>query len=95
MSREDWLKEAQSAEKAGSVATCQAIIAETIGMDVEEGERKKTWKEDAEMVCLLANEFIYCNRLWAVVTLLLLVQYSQMHLLCFRVKSLCGWAKLY
>ncbi|CAN1123789.1 Protein STABILIZED1 [Linum perenne] len=46
--REVWLKEAEAAEKAGSVATCQAIVSYTIGIGVEEEDRKRTWVADAE-----------------------------------------------
>jgi pre-mRNA-processing factor 6 len=46
--REEWLKEAELCEKSGSIATCQAIVAETIGVGVEEQDRKKTWCDDAE-----------------------------------------------
>ncbi|KAG5524214.1 hypothetical protein RHGRI_031023 [Rhododendron griersonianum] len=41
--REAWMKEAEAAERAGSVATCHAIIHNTIGVRVEEEDRKKTW----------------------------------------------------
>lgn len=41
--REQWLKEAEQCERAGSVATCQAIVAETIGLGVEDQDRKATW----------------------------------------------------
>ncbi|XP_010522629.1 PREDICTED: protein STABILIZED1 [Tarenaya hassleriana] len=46
--RESWMKEAEAAERAGSVATCQAIIKNTIGVGVEEEDRKRTWVADAE-----------------------------------------------
>lgn len=46
--RETWMKEAEAAERAGSVATCQAIIRNTIGVGVEEEDRKRTWVADAE-----------------------------------------------
>ncbi|XP_042501431.1 protein STABILIZED1 [Macadamia integrifolia] len=46
--REAWMKEAEAAERAGSVATCQAIIRNTIGIGVEEEDRKRTWVADAE-----------------------------------------------
>ncbi|KAL9380019.1 hypothetical protein Peur_028501 [Populus x canadensis] len=46
--REEWMKEAEAAERAGSVATCQAIIKNTIGIGVEEEDRKRTWVADAE-----------------------------------------------
>ncbi|KAJ6828622.1 putative protein STABILIZED1 [Iris pallida] len=46
--REAWMKEAEAAERAGSVATCKAIIEHTIGIGVEEEDRKRTWVADAE-----------------------------------------------
>lgn len=46
--REQWIKEAEKAEKAGMVHTSQSIISETIGTGLEEEDRKKTWIEDAE-----------------------------------------------
>ncbi|KAL2457939.1 Protein STABILIZED1 [Forsythia ovata] len=46
--REVWMKEAEAAERAGSVATCQAIIHNTVGVGVEEEDRKRTWVADAE-----------------------------------------------
>ncbi|KAG0458763.1 hypothetical protein HPP92_021891 [Vanilla planifolia] len=46
--REAWMKEAEAAERAESVATCQAIISNTIGIGVEEEDRKRTWVADAE-----------------------------------------------
>ncbi|EPS73075.1 hypothetical protein M569_01676 [Genlisea aurea] len=46
--REMWMKEAEAAERAGSVATCQAIIHNTIDVGVEEEDRKRTWVADAE-----------------------------------------------
>ncbi|CAI9110615.1 OLC1v1010671C1 [Oldenlandia corymbosa var. corymbosa] len=46
--REFWMKEAEASERAGSVVTCQAIISNTIGIGVEEQDRKRTWVADAE-----------------------------------------------
>ncbi|ELR17957.1 PRP1 splicing factor, Nterminal/tetratricopeptide repeat domain containing protein [Acanthamoeba castellanii str. Neff] len=46
--REQWLKEAEEAERSGFVSTCQAIVRETIGIGVEEEDRKSTWMDDAE-----------------------------------------------
>ncbi|CAI5976632.1 unnamed protein product [Closterium sp. NIES-65] len=46
--REAWMREAEAAERAGSVATCRAIIRSTVGMGVEEEDRKRTWVADAE-----------------------------------------------
>ncbi|CAI7927557.1 unnamed protein product [Closterium sp. NIES-54] len=46
--REAWMREAEAAERAGSVTTCRAIIRSTVGMGVEEEDRKRTWVADAE-----------------------------------------------
>uniref|UniRef100_A0A1J3G438 Protein STABILIZED1 n=1 Tax=Noccaea caerulescens TaxID=107243 RepID=A0A1J3G438_NOCCA len=46
--RENWMSEAEASERAGSVATCQAIITNTIGIGVEEEDRKRTWVADAD-----------------------------------------------
>ncbi|KAK7262264.1 hypothetical protein RJT34_29830 [Clitoria ternatea] len=46
--REAWMKEAEAAECTGSVATCQAIVHNTIGIGVEEEDWKRTWVADAE-----------------------------------------------
>lgn len=46
--REAWMREAEASERAGSVVTCQAIIKHTVGVGVEEEDRKRTWVADAE-----------------------------------------------
>lgn len=46
--REAWLAEAESAEKAGSILTCQAIVKATIGIGIDDQDRKATWLNDAE-----------------------------------------------
>ena len=46
--RDSWIKEAQDAEKSGSVMTCRAIIKSTLELGVEESDRKSTFIEDAE-----------------------------------------------
>ncbi|KAI8372270.1 PRP1 splicing factor, N-terminal-domain-containing protein [Choanephora cucurbitarum] len=48
LDRDQWIEEAEKCEKNGSVATCQAIVKATIGMGVEDEDRKSTWMEDAE-----------------------------------------------
>ncbi|KAI9494764.1 PRP1 splicing factor, N-terminal-domain-containing protein [Zychaea mexicana] len=48
LDREQWLKEAEKCEKNGSVLTCQAIVSATIGLNLEDEDRKDTWMEDAE-----------------------------------------------
>eukprot|EP00824_Muranothrix_gubernata_P008289 TRINITY_DN20644_c0_g1_i1.p1 TRINITY_DN20644_c0_g1~~TRINITY_DN20644_c0_g1_i1.p1 ORF type:complete len:902 (-),score=169.07 TRINITY_DN20644_c0_g1_i1:931-3636(-) len=58
--RQQWLKEAENTEKSGSVATCQALVRETVGLGVEDVDRKHTWVEDAEQA--LHNGAIECAR---------------------------------
>lgn len=47
-----FLQDAEECDKAGSVATCQAVIRAVIGIGIEEEDRKHTWMEDAESVSL-------------------------------------------
>lgn len=44
------LQDAEECDKAGSVATCQAVIRAVLGIGIEEEDRKHTWMEDAESV---------------------------------------------
>ncbi|KAF0897948.1 hypothetical protein E2562_001646 [Oryza meyeriana var. granulata] len=46
--RDAWLKEAEAAERGGSVMACQAIVKNTIGIGVDDEDRKCTWVADAE-----------------------------------------------
>ena len=46
--RAAWLKEAERAEAAGSPLTCAAIVQLTIGLDVDDTDRKRTFLADAE-----------------------------------------------
>ena len=48
LDREQWLNEAEAAEKAGAARTAQAILRETLAIGVEEEDRKRIWIEDAE-----------------------------------------------
>ncbi|CAG8498054.1 301_t:CDS:10 [Ambispora gerdemannii] len=48
LGRDQWLQEAEKCESEGSIGTCQAIVRNTIGMSVEDQDRKATWMEDAE-----------------------------------------------
>lgn len=43
-------QDAEECDKAGSVATCQAVIRAVIGIGIEEEDRKHTWMEDADSV---------------------------------------------
>lgn len=46
--REAWLKAAEDAENADAPVTCAAIIRHTIGLGVEDEDRRRTWTSDAE-----------------------------------------------
>jgi pre-mRNA-processing factor 6 len=48
--RDWWLKEAEAAERGDPpmAATCRAIVAEVVGVGVEEEDRQRTWMADAE-----------------------------------------------
>lgn len=46
--REAWMKEAEAAERAGSPATCGAIVRAVATVGVEEQDMKRTWMADAE-----------------------------------------------
>jgi len=60
LSRENWLQEAEKCEADGSPLTAQAIVKATIGIDVEEEDRKAVWLEDAERAT--AGGFYECAR---------------------------------
>ena len=46
--RDAWLKDAETTEKSGSPATCRAIVKYTVGIGIEEADRKRTWMADAD-----------------------------------------------
>ncbi|PWN92058.1 hypothetical protein FA10DRAFT_265864 [Acaromyces ingoldii] len=48
LSREQWLREAEQVEKEGSPKTSAAIIKATIGLDIDDEDRKTVWVEDAQ-----------------------------------------------
>lgn len=48
LEREQWLSEAENAEKGGAARTAQAIVRETLAMGIEDEDRKRIWLEDAE-----------------------------------------------
>ncbi|EGC29393.1 hypothetical protein DICPUDRAFT_51299 [Dictyostelium purpureum] len=64
MNREKWIEEAEKSEKNQYYATCQAIIFETIGMGIEEEERKRIWVLDAEE-CLSRGSIKTANAIYA------------------------------
>lgn len=67
MDRDQWLVEAESCEKTGAVGTCQSIIHATIGLNIEEEDRKKTWMDDADTCiahgCIESARAIYAHAL--------------------------------
>jgi pre-mRNA-processing factor 6 len=60
LSRESWLQEAEKCEADGSPLTGQAIVKATIGIDIEEEDRKNVWLEDADRAA--AGGFFECAR---------------------------------
>jgi len=60
LDRERWLEVAGECENAQSIATAGAIVRAAVAMDIEEGDRKQTWREDAERA--LANNHIHTAR---------------------------------
>lgn len=49
LKREEWIAEAEKAETEGAVVTCQAIIENTLGWDLDEDDdRKDIWMDDAK-----------------------------------------------
>ncbi|KAJ3105219.1 hypothetical protein HDU97_008373 [Phlyctochytrium planicorne] len=64
LDRDQWIKEAEKCEKEGFPATAQAIIKSTIGIDVEEDDRKATWMQDAES-CIVNNAIATARAVYA------------------------------
>jgi pre-mRNA-processing factor 6 len=60
VNRDHWIKDAEEAEKGGSVHTAQAIIRAVIGIGVEDEDRIEQWMEDAESCT--AREAFECAR---------------------------------
>ncbi|XP_026545088.1 pre-mRNA-processing factor 6 [Notechis scutatus] len=60
INREQWIQDAEECDKAGSVATCQAIMRAVIGIGIEEEDRKHTWMEDADSC--VAHNALECAR---------------------------------
>ena len=42
------LQDAEECDRAGSVATCQAVMRAVIGIGIEEENPKHTWMEDTD-----------------------------------------------
>lgn len=64
ITREQWLKEAEKAEEGGSAETSGAIVRCTIGIGVEEVDRKETWLDDAEG-CAQRGNFATARAIYA------------------------------
>jgi len=47
--RDSWLNAAEECEKADAMATCQALVRHTIGLGVEELDRRLTWTNDCNV----------------------------------------------
>ncbi|NWT66508.1 PRP6 factor, partial [Prunella himalayana] len=60
INREQWIQDAEECDKAGSVATCQAIMRAVIGIGIEEEDQKHTWMEDADRC--VAHDALECAR---------------------------------
>lgn len=54
------LQDAEECDRAGSVATCQAVMRAVIGIGIEEEDRKHTWMEDADSC--VAHNALECAR---------------------------------
>uniref|UniRef100_A0A3P8WU10 Pre-mRNA-processing factor 6 n=1 Tax=Cynoglossus semilaevis TaxID=244447 RepID=A0A3P8WU10_CYNSE len=64
INREQWIQDAEECDKAGSVATCQAVIRAVLGIGIEEEDRKHTWMEDAES-CVAHGAFECARAIYA------------------------------
>ncbi|KAI1238545.1 hypothetical protein IHE44_0013279 [Lamprotornis superbus] len=60
INREQWIQGAKECGKAGSVATCQAIVRAVMGIGIEEEDWKHTWMEDADSC--VAHNALKCAR---------------------------------
>ena len=48
ITREEWIREAETCESEGAILTCNAIIMETLGYGLDEDDdQKEIWKRDA------------------------------------------------
>ncbi|XP_064652796.1 pre-mRNA-processing factor 6-like [Lineus longissimus] len=60
INRDQWIKDAEDCEKAGSINTCQEIVQSVISVGIEDEDRKHTWMEDAESCA--TNGAVECAR---------------------------------
>ncbi|KAI9219020.1 PRP1 splicing factor, N-terminal-domain-containing protein [Blastocladiella britannica] len=68
LSRERWLEEAVECEKNEALATCRAIVVQTIGLGLEPQDYKIVWLQDAETCASRGNyetaRSIYQHAVW-------------------------------
>jgi pre-mRNA-processing factor 6 len=50
VTREQWLQEAEAAESSGAPLTSAAIVKHSIGLEVDDEDRQRTWAGDAKAV---------------------------------------------
>jgi pre-mRNA-processing factor 6 len=60
ISRQKWLEEAYKVEATGGVKTASAIVRQTVGVGLEDSDRKHLWMADAEAATQLGH--YYCAR---------------------------------
>lgn len=68
------MQDAEECDKAGSVATCQAVIRAVIGIGIEEEDRKHTWMEDADSVS--ADDLVNIIRLHLTIIFIIYYRYA-------------------
>jgi len=66
--REFWLKEAETAERSGHPKTCFEIVRVTVGKNVEDEDRKRTWISDAGE-CIARESFHTARSIYKMCTL--------------------------
>ncbi|CAF0919146.1 unnamed protein product [Brachionus calyciflorus] len=64
INRDQWLTDAIECDKNGNVKTCQAIIRNVIGLEVDAEDEMETWTEDAEN-CTQQNAFECARAIYA------------------------------
>lgn len=68
------MQDAEECDKAGSVATCQAVIRAVIGIGIEEEDRKHTWMEDADSVSV--DDLVNMIRLHLLIIFIIYYRYA-------------------
>eukprot|EP00040_Diaphanoeca_grandis_P014388 m.72998 g.72998 ORF g.72998 m.72998 type:complete len:977 (-) comp24508_c0_seq1:61-2991(-) len=64
INRDEWIKEAEAAEKIASIETAQSIVREVLGEGIEDEDRKNQWLEDAE-TCVTHESFACARAVYA------------------------------